>query len=158
MIGEDPQDIPNNLMPFVSQVAVGRREKLMVFGDDYDTADGTGVRDFIHVVDLASGHVAAVSKLNEPQCVSVNLGTGKGVSVLQMVQAFSKVIGRNLPYEIVARRPGDVASSFADAARAEKLLGWKATHNVDDMCRDTWRWQSQNPMGYAPLDEDKKIA
>lgn len=158
MIGEDPSDIPNNLMPYVSQVAVGRREKLHVFGGDYDTHDGTGVRDFIHVVDLAAGHVAALKLLETPQCTPINLGTGNGISVLDMVHAFEDVIGREIPHEITQRREGDVASSFADPSRAEALLGWKASRDVLDMCRDTWRWQSLNPMGYREAEEEKRIA
>jgi len=156
LIGEDPRDIPNNLMPFVSQTAVGRRPKVMVFGNDYDTPDGTGVRDYIHVDDLATGHVAALRLLNSRQCMAVNLGTGRGISVLEMIDAFGKTTGRSVPHEVTGRREGDVASSFADASRARHLLGWTATRNVDDMCRDTWKWQSLNPMGYEseiPLQE-----
>lgn len=158
LIGEDPSDIPNNLMPYVSQVAVGRRDKLQVFGGDYNTHDGTGVRDFIHVVDLAAGHVAALKLLHSPQCTPINLGTGNGVSVLDMVHAFEDTIGREIPHEVVQRREGDVASSYADASRAKELLGWKAAHDVIDMCRDTWKWQSLNPMGYRNPDEEKRIA
>jgi UDP-glucose 4-epimerase len=149
-LGEDPSDIPNNLMPFVAQVAVGRREKLSIFGGDYPTPDGTGVRDYIHVEDLAAGHVAALNKLasvDEP--VSTwNLGTGHGTSVLELLHAFERAVGHELPHEIVDRRPGDVAESYADPAKAEAELGWKATRTVDDMCVDTWRWQSANPDGY----------
>lgn len=158
LIGEDPSDIPNNLMPYVSQVAVGRREKLHIFGGDYDTHDGTGVRDFIHVVDLAAGHVAALKLLKQSQCTPINLGTGNGVSVLDMVHAFEGVIGREIPHVIVERRGGDVASSYADPSRAQELLGWKATYNVLDMCRDAWKWQSLNPMGYRDTEEEKRIA
>jgi UDP-glucose 4-epimerase len=149
-IGEDPQGIPNNLMPFVAQVCVGRREKLSVFGDDYDTPDGTGVRDYIHVVDLAKGHVAALDKLysNNLGCEAVNLGTGKGVSVLELVEGMAQATGKPVPYEISPRRPGDVAAVWADPERADKLLGWKAALGITEMCEDTWRWQSTNPMGY----------
>ncbi len=149
-IGEDPSDIPNNLMPFIAQVAVGRREKLLVFGDDYDTVDGTGVRDYIHVEDLAAGHVAALTKLTRTdQSVSTwNLGSGHGTSVLELLHAFERAVGRELPYEVVGRRAGDIAASYADPSLAEAELGWTATRSVDDMCADVWRWQSQNPMGY----------
>lgn len=148
LIGEDPSDIPNNLMPFISQTAVGRREKLSVFGDDYDTPDGTGVRDYIHVVDLAKGHVAALDLMDRPQCTAINLGTGNGISVLEMVSAFESASGQKVPYEITARRPGDIASCYADASKAEELINWKASKSLEDMCIDTWRWQSQNPNGY----------
>jgi UDP-glucose 4-epimerase len=151
LIGEDPQGIPNNLMPFIAQVCVGRREKLSVFGDDYDTPDGTGVRDYIHVVDLARGHVAALDKLySTPDlgCRAVNLGTGKGVSVLELVNGMRKATGTPVPYEIGPRRPGDVAAVYADPSTAKILLQWKAKLGVDDMCADTWRWQSTNPYGY----------
>jgi UDP-glucose 4-epimerase len=149
-IGEDPQGIPNNLMPFVAQVCVGRREKLSVFGDDYDTPDGTGVRDYIHVVDLAKGHVAALDKLYSEQlgCEAVNLGTGTGVSVLELVDGMGQATGKSVPYEISPRRPGDVAAVWADPTRAEKRLGWTAHLGIKEMCEDTWRWQSTNPMGY----------
>lgn len=188
-IGEDPQGIPNNLMPFIAQVCVGRREKLSVFGDDYDTPDGTGrsirrekshcsdfddmafsrlmdwptylyvhivgVRDYIHVVDLAKGHVAALDKLytSEVGCEAVNLGTGNGVSVLELVEGMSKATGNPVPYEIAPRRPGDVASVYADPSTAEKLLQWKAELGVTEMCEDTWRWQSTNPYGYKVVEE-----
>lgn len=149
-IGEDPSDVPNNLMPYIAQVAVGRREKLQVFGDDYDTVDGTGVRDYIHVEDLAAGHVAALEALertDEP--VSTwNLGTGRGTSVLELLHAFERAVGRELPYEVVARRSGDVASSYADPSKANAELGWRTVKTVEEMCADTWRWQSQNPDGY----------
>src|SRR6476659_4885529 len=149
-IGEDPQGIPNNLVPFIAQVAVERREKLQVYGDDYDTPDGTGLRDYIHVEDLAAGHVAALNKLagtDEP--VSTwNLGTGTGTSVLEMLHAFERAVGRELPYEVVARRAGDIAVSYADPSRANAELGWRAERTIDDMCADTWRWQQQNPTGY----------
>ena len=148
-IGEDPKGIPNNLMPYISQVAVGKLEKLGVFGNDYNTHDGTGVRDYIHVVDLAIGHVKAIDYiLTNPGLDVINLGTGTGYSVLDMVKAFSKAIGRDLPYEIKPRRAGDIDMCYADPAKAEKVLGWKAVHTLDEMCEDTWRWQSQNPNGY----------
>ncbi|MDY6808351.1 UDP-glucose 4-epimerase GalE [Gordonia sp. HNM0687] len=149
-IGEDPSGIPNNLMPFVAQVAVGRREKLSVFGDDYDTVDGTGVRDYIHVDDLAAGHVAALDTVNSrSQPMSVwNLGTGQGVSVLQVIKAFERASGRPIPYEVAPRRAGDIAASYADPSKANADLDWRATKTIDDMCADTWRWQSKNPNGY----------
>lgn len=149
-IGEDPSDIPNNLMPFIAQVAVGRRERLSVFGDDYDTVDGTGVRDYIHVEDLAEGHVAAlewISTHDRPLSVW-NLGTGRGTSVLELVAAFERASGRQIPYDIVERRPGDIAASYADPSLAQSELGWRATRSVEDMCADTWRWQQANPKGY----------
>ncbi|MEX0845497.1 MAG: UDP-glucose 4-epimerase GalE [Balneolaceae bacterium] len=149
LIGEDPNDIPNNLMPYVSQVAVGKLKELSVFGDDYPTHDGTGVRDYIHVVDLAIGHLKALEKLNSnPGLVLYNLGTGHGSSVLDMVKAFEKASGEKIPYKITERRPGDIAECYADPAKAERELGWKATRDIDEMCEDTWRWQSQNPDGY----------
>ncbi len=150
-IGEDPSGIPNNLMPFIAQVAVGKREKLSVFGDDYDTPDGTGVRDYIHVEDLAAGHVAALEKLATTDVAvnTWNLGSGRGTSVLELLHAFEKAVGRELPYEVVARRPGDVATSYADPAKANAELGWATVKTVEEMCADTWRWQSQNPEGYA---------
>ena len=148
-IGEDPKGIPNNLMPYISQVAVGKLEKLGVFGNDYNTHDGTGVRDYIHVVDLAVGHVKAIDYiLTNPGLDVINLGTGTGYSVLDMVKAFSKAIGRDLPYEIKPRRAGDIDMCYADPAKAERVLGWKATHTLDEMCEDSWRWQSNNPNGY----------
>ncbi|MFM9915235.1 MAG: UDP-glucose 4-epimerase GalE [Rhizobacter sp.] len=151
LIGEDPRGTPNNLMPYISQVAVGKRPRLQVFGDDYDTPDGTGVRDYIHVTDLAEGHVAALRHLldSEGGSITVNLGTGHGCSVLGLVRAFEKASGRPIPYDIVARRPGDVASCYADATRAREYLGWLATRDIDTMCVDTWRWQSLNPNGFA---------
>ena len=150
MIGEDPNGIPNNLLPYVAQVAVGRRESLRVFGGDYPTPDGTGVRDYIHVVDLALGHVAALRYLDGHEgLTAVNLGTGHGYSVLDMVAAFAKASGREIPYQIVERRAGDIACCYADPALAEKLLGWRAQRGVDEMCADAWRWQSQNPQGYV---------
>ncbi|WCM89415.1 UDP-glucose 4-epimerase GalE [Acidovorax sp. NCPPB 3576] len=142
LIGEDPQDVPNNLLPYVAQVAVGLRESLSVYGDDYPTPDGTGVRDYIHVCDLADGHVAALRYLREhPGLLTVNLGTGRPVSVLEMVRGFERASGRPVPYRVVARRPGDVAQCWADPALAERLLGWKAHHGLDRMCADAWRWQ-----------------
>ena len=148
-IGEDPGGIPNNLMPYISQVAVGKLEELAVYGDDYPTHDGTGVRDYIHVVDLALGHIKALEKLaQKPGVVTYNLGTGQGYSVLDMVQAFEKASGRKIAYRITDRRPGDIARCFADPGLAEKELGWKATRSIDEMCEDTWRWQSMNPRGY----------
>jgi UDP-glucose 4-epimerase len=148
-IGEDPNGIPNNLMPFVSQVAVGRLPEVSVFGDDYSTVDGTGVRDYIHVVDLAVGHLRAIEKLTEnPGVVTYNLGTGRGYSVLEMIEAFQKASGKNVPYRVVDRRPGDIASCYADPAKAKSELGWVAKRDIEDMCADAWRWQSQNPEGY----------
>lgn len=149
MIGEDPKGIPNNLVPYVAQVAVGKLACLGVFGDDYDTPDGTGVRDYIHVVDLAKGHVAALKKLEEKAGVSVyNLGTGTGSSVLDVVKAFERACGKKIPYEIKPRRDGDIATCYADSTKAYRELGWKAEKNLDDMCADSWRWQSMNPDGY----------
>lgn len=149
MIGEDPNDIPNNLMPYISQVAIGKREKLSVFGSDYPTVDGTGVRDYIHVVDLAKGHVCAIDKLRSGCGLKAwNLGVGNGTSVLQMVAAFEKAAGLTIPYELVDRRPGDIAECWADASLAEKELGWKTEKSLDEMMADTWRWQSSNPNGY----------
>lgn len=148
-IGEDPKGIPNNLMPYITQVAVGKLEKLGVFGNDYDTPDGTGVRDYIHVVDLAIGHVKAIDYiLTNPGLDIINLGTGIGYSVLDMVKAFSKACKRELPYEIKPRREGDIAMCYADPAKALRVLGWKAERGLDEMCEDSWRWQSQNPDGY----------
>jgi UDP-glucose 4-epimerase len=148
-IGEDPSGIPNNLMPFVAQVAVGKLPKLRVFGDDYPTPDGTGVRDYIHVVDLARGHLAALDKLRQSPGVAVyNLGTGRGYSVLEMVAAFERASGRPIPYEIVARRAGDIAACYADPTLAREEIGWQAELGIDAMVADTWRWQSRNPNGY----------
>ncbi|MDQ1314548.1 MAG: UDP-glucose 4-epimerase [Pseudomonadota bacterium] len=150
LIGEDPRGIPNNLMPYVAQVAVGRRPHLNVFGGDYPTPDGTGVRDYIHVVDLARGHVAALNALREPGGVRTwNLGTGRGVSVLDMVRAFEAASGKQVPYRIVARRPGDVAQCWADPSRAARDLGWRAEYDLRHMCSDAWRWQQGNPDGYV---------
>ncbi len=148
-LGEDPQGIPNNLMPFVSQVAVGRREFLSVFGSDYPTKDGTGVRDYIHVVDLADGHIAALNRVGTKAGLHIyNLGTGNGYSVLEMVEAFAKASGKPIPYQLVDRRPGDIAECWADPAKAERELGWTAKRTLDDMTNDTWRWQANNPNGY----------
>jgi UDP-glucose 4-epimerase len=148
-IGESPNDIPNNLMPYISQVAVGRLERLSVFGDDYPTPDGTGVRDYIHVVDLARGHIKALEKLaQDPGLVTYNLGTGQGYSVLDMVKAFEKASGQKVAYRIAPRREGDIASCYADPGLAARELGWKADKGIDEMCIDTWRWQSRNPSGY----------
>ena len=150
MIGEDPKGIPNNLVPYVAQVAVGKRPALGVFGNDYDTPDGTGVRDYIHVVDLAAGHVKAIEKLREIQGVEVyNLGTGNGYSVLQVVAAFEKACGHAIPYEIKPRREGDIATCYCDPQKAKEELGWEAKYGIDEMCEDSWRWQSTNPDGYA---------
>jgi len=149
LIGEDPNDIPNNLMPFISQVAIGKLPLLSVFGNDYPTRDGTGVRDYIHVIDLAMGHMHALDKIRSGSGVVVyNLGTGRGYSVLEMIQAFERASGKKIPYRITARRPGDIASCYADPSLAEKELGWSARLGIDDMCRDSWRWQSANPRGY----------
>ncbi|MFP3844100.1 UDP-glucose 4-epimerase GalE [Priestia filamentosa] len=148
-IGEDPKGIPNNLMPYVTQVAIGRLEKLSIFGNDYPTKDGTGVRDYIHVVDLADAHVKALHKANEDKGVhAYNVGTGTGYSVLEMVKAFEKVSGKEVPYQFSPRRPGDIATCFADPTKAYKELNWKATRGLEDMCRDSWKWQSQNKDGY----------
>jgi UDP-glucose 4-epimerase len=150
MIGEDPNDTPNNLIPYISQVAVGKLAKLSVFGGDYDTPDGTGVRDYIHVVDLAKGHVKALQTLkSKSQILTVNLGTGNGYSVLDMVKAFEKASNKNIPYQIVDRRPGDIATCYADPAYAKHIFGWEAQSGLEEMCQDTWRWQSKNPNGFA---------
>lgn len=149
LIGEDPKGIPNNLVPYIAQVAVGKLEALGVFGDDYDTPDGTGIRDYIHVVDLAIGHVKAIEKLKAKDGVHIyNLGTGKGYSVLDVLHAFEKACGRKLPYVIKPRRAGDIARCYADAAKAKRELGWEATRGIEEMCADSWRWQSKNPNGY----------
>ncbi|HIZ20063.1 MAG TPA: GDP-mannose 4,6-dehydratase, partial [Firmicutes bacterium] len=148
-IGEDPNGIPNNLMPYITQVAIGKLSKLSVFGDDYDTHDGTGVRDYIHVVDLAAGHVKAVDyALGHTGAEVFNLGTGNGYSVLDLVHAFEKASGVTIPYVIAPRRAGDIATCYSDPSKAERMLGWKAVHGIDDMCRDSWRWQSNNPRGF----------
>ena len=149
MIGEDPKGIPNNLVPYIAQVAIGKLEKLNVFGDDYDTPDGTGVRDYIHVVDLARGHVNAIRKLEDKEGVSVyNLGTGHGYSVLQVVDAFSKACGHDIPYVIQPRRAGDISTCYCDPSKAAKELDWTAQFGIEEMCRDSWNWQSKNPNGY----------
>jgi len=151
-IGEDPRGVPNNLLPYVAQVAVGRRAALQVYGNDYPTSDGTGVRDYIHVTDLAQGHIAALRFLEEkPESIVVNLGTGRGYSVLETVKAFERASGRTVPTEIAPRRPGDVAACVADPSLAAAKLGWKARRGIDEMCADAWRWQSQNPDGYPDL-------
>ena len=149
LIGENPNGIPNNLMPYITQVAIGRREKLTVFGNDYDTPDGTGVRDYIHVVDLARGHVCAIRKL-ETNCglFICNLGTGKGYSVLEVLHAFEKACGKQIPYVIDPRRPGDIAECYADPTKAKNELGWVAQYGIEDMCADSWNWQKKNPDGY----------
>jgi len=149
-IGEDPNGIPNNLMPYIAQVAVGKLEKLFIFGNDYDTYDGTGIRDYIHVVDLARGHLKALDKLGEdPGVVTYNLGTGRGYSVMDMVKAFSRASGRTITYAITGRRPGDIACCYADPSLAERELGWKAELGLEEMCADAWNWQVKNPNGYA---------
>jgi len=148
-IGEDPNGIPNNLVPYIAQVAVGKLPELSVYGQDYPTPDGTGVRDYIHVLDLAAGHVRALEKLrSRPGIVAYNLGTGRGNSVLEMIAAFEAASGRKIPYRIAPRRPGDIAACYADPARAQAELGWSATRGIDEMCADTWRWQAQNPNGF----------
>lgn len=148
LIGESPNGIPNNLLPYISQVAVGKRESLSVWGDDYETVDGTGVRDYIHVVDLAMGHLKALENIASLGCEAINLGTGNGYSVLEVLRAFEKVCGKDIPYKIQSRRAGDIASCYANAKKAKELLNWSATKNIDDMCRDGWNWQSKNPNGY----------
>ena len=149
LIGEDPKGIPNNLLPYVAQVAIGKLECVGVFGNDYDTPDGTGVRDYIHVVDLAKGHVKAINKLMEHPGVKIyNLGTGKGYSVLDVIKAFGKACGKEIPYQIKARRPGDIATCYSDASLAKKELGWEAQYGIEEMCADSWRWQTMNPDGY----------
>jgi len=148
LIGEDPKGTPNNLLPIVAQVAVGQREILNVWGDDYDTPDGTGVRDYVHVVDLAKGHLAALAALDKPGCFIFNLGTGTGSSVFEVINAFERASGKRIPYKVLPRRPGDIDSYHAATSRAFDSLGWKAERNLDDMCLDHWRWQSQNPRGY----------
>ncbi|MEW6381972.1 MAG: UDP-glucose 4-epimerase GalE [bacterium] len=148
-IGESPNGIPNNLLPYISQVAVGKLSELSVFGNDYPTRDGTGIRDYIHVVDLAAGHLKALEKLTEkPGVVTYNLGTGRGYSVLEVIEAFERASGRKIPYRIADRRPGDIATCYADPSKAERELGWFAVRGIDEMCADTWRWQSSNPNGY----------
>jgi len=148
-IGEDPNGIPNNLMPYITKVAIGELKEVSVFGDDYDTIDGTGVRDYIHIVDLAKGHVKALQKLDSnPGIVTYNLGTGKGYSVIELINAFAKASGKNIPYKIVGRRAGDVASCYADSSKANEELNWRAQRDIFDMCNDSWRWQINNPNGY----------
>ncbi|WP_054252669.1 UDP-glucose 4-epimerase GalE [Neofamilia massiliensis] len=148
-IGEDPKGIPNNLVPYITQVAVGKLEYLSIYGDDYDTVDGTGVRDYIHVVDLAQGHVKAVEYLEKnPGLDIINLGTGRGYSVLEVLRAFEKAVGKEIPYKIVERRPGDIATTYAKADKAKEVLGWEAKLGIDDMCEDSWRWQKNNPNGF----------
>lgn len=149
LIGEDPKGIPNNLMPIIAQVATGRREKLSIWGNDYPTPDGTGVRDYIHVTDLAEGHLKALAKLDTPKCMAVNLGTGEGYSVLDVIKAFEHVSNQKINYELAPRRPGDVASCYADPAHAQQLLDWKAKKTLREMCADMWNWQSKNPNGYS---------
>jgi UDP-glucose 4-epimerase len=148
-IGEDPRGTPNNLMPFIAQVAIGRRPMLSIWGRDYETHDGTGIRDYVHVVDLARGHVRSLEKLSEPGCVPINLGTGQGYSVLDVVKAFEQVSGKAIHYRFAEPRPGDVAACYADASTAERLLGWRAEKSLVQMCSDHWRWQSRNPEGYT---------
>ncbi len=154
-IGEDPNGIPNNLMPFIAQTAIGTREYLSVFGDDYATPDGTGIRDYIHVTDLADGHVKALDKINSfNKVMTINLGTGTGYSVLDMVKAFEKASGKKVPYKIAPRRAGDIAKCFADPSYAKEILGWEATKGINEMCEDSWRWQSNNPNGYKEKTND----
>lgn len=149
-IGEEPNGIPNNIMPYITKVAVGKLPNVNIFGDDYDTLDGTGVRDYIHVLDLADGHVKALEKLEEsPGLITYNLGTGKGYSVLQLIEAVKYASGKDIPYKITARREGDIATCYADSSKAEKELGWKAKYELDEMCEDSWRWQVNNPNGYS---------
>ena len=157
-IGEEPNGIPNNLMPYITKVAIGQLKELSVFGDDYNTPDGTGVRDYIHVVDLSIGHVKALEKLEKNSgLVTYNLGTGNGYSVLDMVKAFSKASGQDIPYKIVDRRPGDVAMCYADPTKANNELGWKAEFGIDRMCEDSWRWQSNNPNGYETIEKEVSL-
>lgn len=148
-IGEDPNGIPNNLMPYITQVAVGKRKQLSVFGNDYKTKDGTGIRDYIHVVDLAKGHIKALERVLETEEINeFNLGTGTGYTVLEVVENFKKATGINIPFEIIDRRPGDIDICYADAGKAKEILGWKAVKSMEDMCRDSWKWQNENPKGY----------
>ncbi len=150
IIGEDPSGLPNNLMPFIAQVGIGKRPKLAVFGNDYPTPDGTGMRDYIHVDDLASGHLAALNALNRSsELLTVNLGTGRATSVLELIETFSRVSGRSVPYEVVPRRAGDLPEYYAEPSLAKKILGWEARHSIERMCVDTWRWQSMNPSGFV---------
>src|SRR5690606_2272014 len=148
-IGENPSGIPNNLMPYITQVAIGKREKLNVFGNDYDTHDGTGVRDFIHVIDLVRGHIKALEYLEKHDGIETfNLGTGTGYSVLDLINTFQKVTGKEIPYQFVDRRPGDIGECYANPEKAQKVMGWKAEKNLEEMCRDSWKWQSNNPNGF----------
>jgi len=156
LMGEDPTGIPNNLMPYISQVAIGKLSRLSVFGNDYDTSDGTGVRDYIHVVDLARGHLKALEIIQQTESATYNLGTGRGYSVLEMIKAFEKASGRPIPYDIVERRPGDIAVCFADSSLAKTKLNWIATRGLDAMCTDIWRWQSRNPKGYPEESHEKR--
>jgi len=156
IIGEDPQGMPNNLMPFISQVAVGKRDELNIFGDDYDTPDGTGVRDYIHVVDLAKAHVKALQILDAPKCEAINIGTGNGYSVLEMVKAFEKASGKKIAYKIMPRRDGDIATCYAKALKAKEMLGWTAQKGIKEMCEDAWRWQTNNPDGYKSIHRSLK--
>jgi UDP-glucose 4-epimerase len=150
LIGEDPKGVPNNLMPYIAQVAIGKREFLSVYGDDWPTVDGTGVRDYVHVADLASGHIKALEYLiNKKKSLTINLGTGKGYSVLSLIKSFEKISGKKINYQIVERRPGDIAEFYADSKLAKKLLDWTAEYDVDRMCADSWRWQLQNPDGFS---------
>ena len=156
-IGEDPSGTPNNLMPYVAQVAIGRRDEVRVWGGDYPTPDGTGVRDYIHVVDLALGHIKAVEKLDShPGMAAYNLGTGRGYSVLEVIHAFEKACGKPIPHTIYNRRPGDIAVSYADPSKAQRELGWQTQRGIDEICADAWRWQSNNPMGYEVPEIDKQ--
>ncbi|MDN5001397.1 UDP-glucose 4-epimerase GalE [Bradyrhizobium sp. GCM10027634] len=152
LVGEDPLGVPSNLLPFVAQVAIGRREKLQIWGNDYDTPDGTGIRDYIHVVDLAAGHLSILRQLRQPGLITINLGTGKGSSVLDVVRTFEKVSGRPIPYEVMERRAGDVAACYADVTFAKEALGWTSTRSLEQMCADHWRWQLRNPNGYPSND------
>ena len=155
-IGEAPNGIPNNLVPYITQVALGKRPRLSIYGGDYPTRDGTGVRDYIHVTDLAIGHLRALEELrNGPRLVTYNLGTGKGYSVLEMLHAFERVVGRPIPHQVVARRPGDIAEAWADPTRAQQVLGWSATRDLDQMCADSWRWQTMNPEGYGVVGSEE---
>lgn len=157
LVGEDPLGVPSNLLPFVAQVAIGRREKLRIWGSDYDTPDGTGIRDFIHVVDLASGHLSALRELRQPGLLTVNLGTGNGSSVLDVVRTFEAASGRSIPYEILERRTGDVAVCYADPTLAKNALGWTSTRSLQQMCADHWRWQLQNPNGYRGSESTRRF-
>jgi UDP-glucose 4-epimerase len=158
LIGEDPAGIPNNLMPYICQVAVGRRERLRIFGNDYPTVDGTGVRDYLHVLDLARAHADALEYLADTgRNLTINLGTGRGISVLELVRAFEQASGREVPYEIVGRRPGDVAAIYADPSLAHATLGWRAELGLEAMCRDAWQWQMANPDGYRALERVRRI-